>query len=48
MSLTLYRRCKLGETLAETVNDFKRNAKITESLGEKILETFDKVGIVFK
>ncbi len=43
MSLTLYRRCKLGETLVETVNEMKKNNKITDSLGEKILESFDKV-----
>lgn len=43
MSLTLYRRSKLGETLVETVNDLKKNSRITESLGEKILEAFDKV-----
>jgi len=43
MSLTLYRRCKLGETLVDSVNDLKRNNKITDNLGEKILEAFDKV-----
>ncbi len=43
MSLTLYRRCKLGETLVETVNDLKKNTKITDSLGEILLQTFDKV-----
>ncbi len=43
MSLTLYRRCKLGETLVDSVNELKKNNKITESLGEKILEAFDKV-----
>jgi hypothetical protein len=43
MSLTLYRRCKLGETLAESVNELKKNNKITDGLGEKLLETFDKV-----
>jgi hypothetical protein len=43
MSLTLYRRCKLGETLGECVNDMKKSHKITDNLGEKILETFDKV-----
>lgn len=43
MSLTLYRQCKLGETLSETVNDMVKNDKVTETLGEKILEAFDKV-----
>ncbi len=48
MSLTLYRRCKLGETLVETVNDLKRCNRITESLAEKILESFDKVRKYFR
>lgn len=43
MSFTLYRKCSLGETLSETVNELKRNHKITDALGEKIMETFDKV-----
>jgi hypothetical protein len=43
MSLTLYRRCKLGETLVDTVKELSHNSKITETLSEKILETFDKV-----
>lgn len=43
MSLTLYRRCKLGETLVDSVNDLKKNNKITETLSEKILEAYDKV-----
>ena len=45
MSLTLYRQCKLGESLVETVNNFSKNNKITEPLGEKILEAFDKVNL---
>jgi hypothetical protein len=43
MSLTLYRRSKLGETLVDTVGEMKKNNKITDALGDKILETFDKV-----
>ncbi len=43
MSLTLYRRCKLGETLVDTVHEMKRSNRITDTLGEKILQTFDKV-----
>jgi hypothetical protein len=43
MSLTLYRRCKLGETLIDTIDDLKRSNKITDVLMEKILEKYDKV-----
>ena len=43
MSLTLYRRCKLGETLVESLTEMKRMNKITEILEKKVLETFDKV-----
>lgn len=43
MSFTLYRKCSLGETLNETVNEMKKNNKITDHLGDKILEAFDKV-----
>ena len=43
MSLTLYRRCKLGETLVETTNEMKKLNKITDTLSEKILQSFDKV-----
>jgi hypothetical protein len=43
MSLTLYRRCKLGETLIDTIDDLKRANKITDVLMEKILEKYDKV-----
>lgn len=43
MSLTLYRRCKLGETLIETIEDLRKANKITDVLGEKILEKYDKV-----
>jgi len=45
MSLTLYRRCKLGETLIESLGDLKRQNKITDVLAEKIMEKFDKVKI---
>jgi hypothetical protein len=45
MSLTLYRGSKIGDTLAETVREMKEKNKIPETLGEKILETFDKVSI---
>lgn len=43
MSLTLYRRCKLGETLIESLDDLRRQNKITDALGDKIMEKFDKV-----
>jgi hypothetical protein len=43
MSLTLYRGSKLGETLTQTVNEMKEKNRITETLGDKILQTFDKV-----
>jgi hypothetical protein len=43
MSLTLYRGSKLGETLNQTVNEMKEKNKITETLSDKILQTFDKV-----
>lgn len=43
MSLTLYRGSKLGETLSQTVNEMKEKNKITETLSDKILQTFDKV-----
>jgi hypothetical protein len=43
MSLTLYRRCKLGESLVDTVNEMKKSNKITDTLSEKILQSFDKV-----
>ncbi len=45
MSLTLYRGSKLGETLSQTVNEMKEKNRITETLGDKILQTFDKVKI---
>lgn len=46
MSLTLYRRSKLGETLVESCAEMKKANKITDNLEKKILEAFDKV-IVF-
>ena len=45
MSLTLYRRCKLGETLIDTIDDLRRQNKITDVLMEKILEKYDKVNL---
>jgi hypothetical protein len=46
MSLTLYRGSKLGETLSQTINEMKEKNRITETLGDKVLQTFDKV-IIF-
>ena len=42
-SLKLYRRSKLGESLISSVEEMKKNNKISEQLGERILSVFDKV-----
>lgn len=46
MSLTLYRRCKLGETLVDSIEELRKQNKLTDLLSEKIMEKFDKV--IFK
>lgn len=43
MSLTLYRRCLLGESLTSALNELKNSSKITENLETKTLEAFDKL-----
>lgn len=48
MSLKLYRRSKLGETLVSTLDDMKKNNQITDPLYERILQVFDRVSIIFK
>ena len=42
-SFTLYRKSKLGETLKNTIDEFKESNKINESLSQKINLVFDKV-----
>lgn len=43
MSLTLYRKSKLGETLNATVEEMKRTNKINTEIGNRIMEIFDRV-----
>jgi hypothetical protein len=43
MSLKLYRKSKLGETLVSTLEEMKKNNQITEPLSERILQVFDRV-----
>ena len=43
MSLSLYRKSKLGETLTASLNELKNDNKISDFIYEKILETFDVV-----
>mgnify|MGYP001775004243 CR=1 FL=1 len=43
MSLTLYRRSVLGETLSQTLNELKAENKITDNIEKKTLELFDRL-----
>jgi hypothetical protein len=47
MSLTLYRKSKLGETLNSTVDELKKSKKINDEIGNKIMEIFDRVFLSF-
>ena len=43
MSLTLYRRSILGETLSRTLSELKAENKITDNIEKKTLEIYDKL-----
>ena len=43
MSLTLYRRSILGETLSRTLSELKEENKITDNIEKKTLELYDKL-----
>lgn len=42
-SIALYRNCKIGETLKQSLNELKEDNKIPEYLNDKILAIFDSV-----
>lgn len=43
MSLTLYRQCKLGQSLSQAITDMLGEKQITANLAECVLRMFDKV-----
>ena len=43
MSLTLYRKSCLGTTLSTTLQEFKLNKKISDTIESKFLEYFDTI-----
>ena len=47
MSLTLYRQCKLGESLSQAISELAKLGQLPDSLGERVLQAFDKVESIF-
>ena len=43
MSISLYRQCKIGETLKESLNDLVNDNKIQDKLRLDVLKKFDEV-----
>lgn len=43
MSISLYRNCKIGETLKDTLKELTNENKIPEKLNDTILSIFDSV-----
>jgi transcription initiation factor TFIIA small subunit len=43
MSISLYRNCKIGETLKETLREMTNDNKIPEKLSDTVLNIFDSV-----